>query len=237
MVAYKIRTAKDPRELSQLTSQVIANQIKNTLAVKDRFKLSLCGGSTPCLAYSILREEQLPWDRVDIVLGDERWVSSSDETSNALMLKKTLLASGPGQKACFHHVPTTELDSPTVSANYFSKLISRVCEGNPPHFDLILLGLGEDGHTASLFPWSTSLTKKDIYATVGEGKGQIRITLTAEVLSAASKVIFLVSGKAKQIALKRLLDPHEPEERTPAKLVKTSSEVLILADETAVKFI
>jgi len=153
------------------------------------------------------------------------------------MLKKTLLASGPGKGACFHPVPTTELNSPTESANYFSKLIDQVCPGTPPRFDLILLGLGEDGHTASLFPWSNSLSSRDIYATVGEGKGQARITLTAEVLSAACKVIFLVSGKSKQIALKRLLDPDESSDRTPAKLVKTSSEVLILSDEDAAKLI
>ena len=78
---------------------------------------------------------------------------------------------------------------------------------------------------------------RDLYATVGEGKGKARITLTAEVLSAASKVIFLVSGKSKQIALKRLLDPKESSDRTPAKLVKTSSEVLILSDDDAAKLL
>ena len=102
---------------------------------------------------------------------------------------------------------------------------------------MILLGLGDDGHTASLFPWSNSLKAKDVYVTVGEGKGQARITLTPEVLCAASKVVFLVSGTSKQIALKRLLDPEESFERTPAKLVKTKCEILILADEDAAKLI
>ncbi len=237
MVAYKIQTAKDSNELSRLTSQLIIDEIRTSLTTKDRFKLALSGGSTPCTTYSLLGEEPLSWDRVDVVLGDERWVSSSDELSNALMLKRTLLSSGPGKEACFYPVPTTELDSPIESANYFSKLIGQICTGNPPCFDLILLGLGEDGHTASLFPWSSSLNVKDTFATVGEGKGQARITLTGEVLSAASKVIFLVSGKSKQMALKRLLDPNESYERTPAKLVMPNSEVLIISDEDAAELI
>ncbi len=237
MVAYTLHKARDKKELSQLTSQVIATEIITTLSTKERFLLSLSGGSTPSMAYSLLGQERLPWNRVDILLGDERWVSTSDELSNALMLRKTLLASGPGEKACFHTVPTIELDSPKESANYFSKLLLQVCTGSPPTFDLILLGLGDDGHTASLFPWSDSLKVKNVYATVGEGKGQARITLTHEVLSAASKVIFLVSGASKQIALKRLLDPKESYERTPAKLVNTKSEILILADEDAAKLI
>ena len=91
MATYKIQIAKNQKELSRLVSQVIINQINSTLATKERFQLSLSGGSTPCMAYSILREESLPWNRVDILLGDERWVPSSDESSNSLMLKLSLI--------------------------------------------------------------------------------------------------------------------------------------------------
>jgi 6-phosphogluconolactonase len=98
---------------------------------------------------------------------------------------------------------------------------------------VILLGLGDDGHTASLFPGSGALAERVRSVAVGEGKGLPRITLTAPVLSAARQVIFLVSGAGKRQALERLLDPQEPVERTPARLVQPRGEVLILADAEA----
>ncbi|AAP99888.1 MULTISPECIES: 6-phosphogluconolactonase [Prochlorococcus] len=237
MTVFNIHRAKDQVTLAQLTSEYVSKTIIAELKTKERFQIALSGGSTPCMAYSLLREENLPWNLVDVVLGDERWVSHQDESSNALMLRRTLMASGPGAKACFHPIPTTELNTPEDSVSEFSKVINHLCEGDPPRFDLILLGLGEDGHTASLFPNSQSLYVKGAYATIGQGKGQQRISLTAEVLCSAAKVIFLVSGESKQIALKRLLDPLESFERTPARLVKPDSEVIIFTDEAAAKLI
>ena len=97
----------------------------------------------------------------------------------------------------------------------------------------MLLGLGDDGHTASLFPGTEATTITDQWATVGRGKGLDRITLTAPVLSAAREVIFLVSGSGKRQALQRLVDPQESPARTPAKLVSPAKPVLILADQDA----
>jgi len=237
MVSFNIQKVKDPLELSKLASKVISQQIDNILAKKDRFQIALSGGSTPRKTYSLLRDEILPWHRVDVFLGDERWVSHTNEASNALLLRETLLVSGPASSATFYPVPTVELQTPEDSAKEFSRGIRKVCKGDPPCFDLILLGLGDDGHTASLFPETESLNAKDDIATVSKGKGQHRITLTAEVLSASEKVIFLVSGKSKQLALKRLLEPNESYKRTPAKLVQPNSEILILADEVAASLI
>ena len=104
-------------------------------------------------------------------------------------------------------------------------------------FDVMLLGLGDDGHTASLFPGTEAPKVTDRWATVGRGKGLDRITLTAPVLSAARKVMFLVSGEAKQQALQRLINPDELSTRTPAKLVTPSEEVLVLADDAAAAFL
>ena len=237
MATFDIQKVEDQEQLACLASQLISDQIKLGLNHKDNFQMALSGGSTPRKTYELLREEILPWDRVQIMLGDERWVPCDDESSNALMLRQTLLASGPGSQASFYPTPTVEFKTPQESAREFSQLIKRIFNNDSPCFDLILLGLGEDGHTASLFPGTKSLNVRNSLATVSTGKAQERITLTASVLSSASKVIFLVSGEGKQTALKRLLDPNESYERTPAKLVNPDSEIVLLVDKTAAALI
>jgi 6-phosphogluconolactonase len=115
----------------------------------------------------------------------------------------------------------------------YEKIVRQLCPGDPPVFDVMVLGLGEDGHTASLFPGTSAATVRDRAVTVGVGNGLERISLTAPVLSAARQVIVLVSGEGKAQALQRLLDPNESAERTPAKLVQPQSPVLVLADAAA----
>ena len=233
MSKYKVEIASNKEDLALLATQRIIEQLKSVLSIKDRVQIALSGGSTPARVYDLLSIENIDWSRIDVFLGDERWVDFSDKSSNTLMLRKTLLAKSPGSKAIFHSVPTTELASPEASAEAFDKLLTEKCIGSPPSFDLMLLGLGDDGHTASLFPGSHSLSVVEKWATTSTGKGHDRITLTAPVLSASSKVIFLVSGKAKQIALRRLLDPKETSTRTPAKLVQPDHQILVLTDQAA----
>jgi 6-phosphogluconolactonase len=233
MTTYRIERAGDSDSLARRASETIATQISQVLDQRDRCRIALSGGSTPAKAYALLGQEHLPWERVDVVLGDERWVAADDESSNARMLRNTLFDGGPGASASFHAVPTVELSDADASAAAFADLVSRICPGEPPVFDLMLLGLGDDGHTASLFPGTEAPGVTDRWATVGRGKGLDRITLTAPVLSAARQVIFLVGGSAKQEALRRLMDPLESAERTPARLVQPANDVLILADQDA----
>tara|TARA_X000000950_G_scaffold269171_1_gene347494 strand:- start:2499 stop:3236 length:738 start_codon:yes stop_codon:yes gene_type:complete len=233
MTIYRIERAGDSDSLARRASETIATQISQVLDQRDRCRIALSGGSTPAKAYALLGQEHLPWERVDVVLGDERWVAADDESSNARMLRNTLFDGGPGASASFHAVPTVELSDADASAAAFADLVSRICPGEPPVFDLMLLGLGDDGHTASLFPGTEAPGVTDRWATVGRGKGLDRITLTAPVLSAARQVIFLVGGSAKQEALRRLIDPLESAERTPARLVQPANDVLILADQDA----
>ncbi len=231
---YQLVCAKDPQDLARRAAETIATTIDLALDQRDRAQIALSGGSTPAQAYSLLGKQHLPWDRVDVLLGDERWVAADDSSSNARMLRHTLFGDGsPGAQARFHPVPTVELASAEASAEAFADLVTRVCSGSPPVFDLMLLGLGDDGHTASLFPGTEAPQVQDRWTTIGRGKGLDRITLTAPVLSAARQVVFLVSGEGKRQALRRLLDPMESPERTPAKLVRPSAPILVLTDEAA----
>jgi len=230
---YRIQVASNRNDLALLAKQVISHHIKLGLSKKERFQLALSGGSTPSATYTLLAQENLPWNKVDVFLGDERWVDQSDELSNSHMIKKTLLSIYPGNTAKFRPISTTKYNSPQESADQFNNELQNFFKTSPPSFDLILLGLGDDGHTASLFPGSPSLNVKNKWATSSEGMGLPRITLTSPVLSSAKKVVFLVSGSNKTVALSRLLDPEESINRTPAKLAQPDSDILILVDKDA----
>lgn len=224
--------AASPEDLARQAAERMASAIDRALSERDRAQIALAGGETPAPAYARLGQEHLPWDRVDVLLGDERWVAPTDPASNLRMLRKTLLGPGPGSSACLHPVPTDQ-PSPAASAEAYAALLELLCSGFPPCFDLMVLGLGDDGHTASLFPGTAAPAVTDRSVTIGEGKGLPRITLTAPVLSAAREVIVLVSGAGKRQALGRLLDPLEPAERTPARLVQPRGDLVILADAAA----
>ena len=234
MIKYEIKVSDDKNSLSHAASDLIAHIIESTLKIKSKAKIALCGGSTPKAAYSLLGKKNLEWINVDLFLGDERWVDTESPDSNCFLLNNSLFKEGnPSLEASFFRVSTVDLASPEKSALDYETILKDNLEGDPPKFDLILLGLGDDGHTASLFPGSDALFERDTLVTVGEGKGYKRITFTSKLLSSANNVVFLISGSAKQTALKRLLDQSESWERTPAKLVSPSSKIIVLADKDA----
>ena len=234
MTKYEIQVSEDKNSLANVASDLITHIIESTLKIKSRAKIALCGGSTPKNTYSLLGKRNLQWSNVDLFLGDERWVKNESQDSNCFLLNNSLFKEGnPSLEASFFSVSTVELPSPEDSAKDYETILKNNLLGDPPRFDLILLGLGDDGHTASLFPGSDALFERDRLITVGEGKGHKRITFTSKLLSSADNVVFLISGSTKQTALKRLLDKSESWERTPAKLVEPSSEIIVLADKDA----
>ncbi len=232
MTTYRLTVAPTAKDLARQAAEQVASTIDLALAERDRAQIALAGGTTPRATYERLGAEHLPWERVDVLLSDERWVPATDPSSNARLVRESLMAQVPGHEARLHPVPT-DLATPALGAEAYAELLGRLCPGDPPRLDLVLLGLGDDGHTASLFPGTPAVTEKTLMVCVGEGAGMPRITLTAPVLSAARRVIFLVSGAAKRGALQRLLDPAEGPERTPARLVQPSGEVVVLADAAA----
>lgn len=230
MTKYIIEKFNDQESLAAGACEILSNDIKLALSQNDRAKIALSGGKTPSTTYSYLGKQSLPWERVDVFLGDERCVNLDNPNSNAKMIKNTLLLSAPGSKANFYFLKDLGLISPQEGANKFSNLLKNSFNSDFPAFDLIVLGLGSDGHTASLFPYSETLKIADQPTSFALGNGQARITLTHPILSSAKKIIFLVSGDSKQQALKRLVTPSESSERTPAKLVRPTSDILILCD-------
>ncbi len=229
---YKLHVYKDKLELSSEVNKFIEKQIIQTTKYKNRFQFCVSGGSTPKSVYHLLSKSDIGWDKVDIFLGDERCVDPDSESSNSLMLKNSLLKNF-GSKAFFYEIFSGKNLDDNISKKLLISKLYEKCNGNPPSFDLTLLGLGDDGHTASLFPYQKNNTEELVI--FNEGKGLKRISLTPKVLSASSMIIFLVSGASKQLALKRLLDKNESEERTPSKLIKSSNQISIFCDEESSK--
>ena len=230
---YNLLICENKSELSFRVFKFIENEINEILKIRERFKFCVSGGSTPKVVYQLLSKSNIKWELVDVFLGDERCVDPNSELSNSLMLKDSLLTNY-GSKAFFYKIfNDSKADEDTIKKSFITKLFEK-CGSNPPTFDLTLLGLGDDGHTASLFPYQKN-NNIDDFVIFSEGKGLRRISLTPKILSASSKIIFLVSGSSKQIALKRLLDKNETHERTPSKLIKSNNPISIFCDEESAK--
>ena len=166
--------------------------------------VALAGGSTPKPFYRALNRLDLSWDRITWWLGDERWVPPNDEMSNEKMIRESLGAGRPDFSDRFRSWHLA--DDPQNAALRYEEQLCREM-GNPPKFDLILLGIGPDGHTASLFPGTAALSEKTRYA-VANAVPQMkatRLTLTFPALDRAQQIWFLVRGKDKEPILKSLL--------------------------------
>jgi 6-phosphogluconolactonase len=178
-----------------------------------RITVALSGGNTPRLTLSALSSEpyrsRFPWDLVHFYQVDERWVSSDDASSNQRMLRETLVSRAPVPPDHFHPVDTS-LSDPREGVRRYEEMLRRAFpypKGGFPRFDAVLLGLGTDGHTASLFPGSPVLDEGTDWVAKAEGGDPPvpRITLTLPLLNASSHVIFLVSGKEKALVLEKIL--------------------------------
>ena len=230
---YILKIFKDKLELSSAVFKFIESQIIHTLKIKERFKFCVSGGSTPKSVYQLLSRSNIRWEMVDVFLGDERCVDPDSQLSNSLMLKNSLLTNY-GSKAFFYEIfSDLKADDEAIKKLLISKLIEK-CGAPQPSFDLTLLGLGDDGHTASLFPYQEN-NNIDDFVIFNQGKGLKRLSLTPKVLSASSKILFLVSGTSKKLALQRLLDEKEPYDRTPSKLIKSVNQISIFCDQESAK--
>ncbi len=210
-----------PDELARNVADWI---IERALVQPHRFALCLSGGETPKRLYELLgaapRRDRFPWERTHWFWGDERVVPQDDPRSNFHMAWQALLRHAPIPPGNIHAVPTEGISPAAAAAQYETALKyfygADKLDAGRPLFDLTLLGLGEDGHVASLFPGSPALgeTDKWVVPVVGEG-GLDRITLTYPALASSAAVAFLVAGRRKREALGRVRagDPALPAAR------------------------
>ena len=234
-----IEVLPDKTTLIARTQEIIANKIKAAIANNDRFCIALAGGGTPKPLYESLAGQDLPWNKIHIFWGDERYVPADHSDSNQLMARQAWLdrVAIPPENI---HPMTTDGDSPEADAAKHERELRAffgVSEGEFPVFDLILLGIGDDAHTASLFPHTPVLQETQKAIAVGNKSGQPRITFTVPLINQADCVLFLVAGANKIDALDHIFTSDADNMAYPARLVQPQGELWWLLDETAGKFL
>jgi 6-phosphogluconolactonase len=203
------------------------------------FRVALSGGSTPKALFALLADSsapyraRVPWERLHFFWGDERCVPPDHADSNYRMAREAMLSKVPAPDANVHRIQG-ELPDFDKAADEYEEMILREFDALP-RFDFVFLGLGPDGHTASLFPGTMAVveTKKLVTSVWVEEKKTHRITLTLPVLNAAKKIMFLVEGAEKAEILRQVLE-GEPAVSRPASLVRPArGELLWLLDRAA----
>lgn len=224
-----------PQELAEAAARDFATLAEEAIGERGRFAVALAGGSTPRATYEVLAGDyagRIDWDSVHLFFGDERGVGPDHEDSNYRMAREALLDHVPVGGV---HRMRGELPLGDAAAAYEEELREFFGE-DPPRFDLILCGLGEDGHTLSLFPETSALDVTDRWVVANPvlKLETTRLTLTVPVANAASTVIFLVAGEGKAAALREVLEGDADPRAYPAKLVRPESgELIWMADRAA----
>jgi len=216
-----VRVFENPQELAEAAAKAFAKEAARSIRGSGRFAVALAGGSTPERTYEVLAteygEEDLAWSKVHVFFGDERCVPPGHEDSNYRMARRALLSRVPVGSI---HRMRGEL-SPHEAAVLYEEELTAFFDG-PPRLDLVLLGIGEDGHTASLFPRTPALEVADRWVVENpvERLETVRLTLTVPAINAAQKATFLVAGKGKAKALREILEGDADPRDYPAKLIR-----------------
>lgn len=229
--------------LHRAAADLIEATLQSALTERGRGLVALAGGHTPRAVYATIAEDQangraaMSWDRIHVFFGDERAVPPDDPASNYRMAKESLLAHLPLPAANVHQIPG-ELGAEAAAIAYAKNLQTffDLPDQTWPQFDLVLLGLGDDGHTASLFPGTAPLEEEQQWVCANQSPvpPTARVTLTFPILNAARRVVFLVAGEAKAKILRQALAPQPGEPRLPAaRVAPASGEAIWLVDAAA----
>jgi 6-phosphogluconolactonase len=242
----EIRILSTPQELFSAAADELIHAATDAVAARGRFTLALSGGSTPKSLFNLLATNArttLPWDKMFFFWGDERHVPPSDPDSNYRMADEAMLSKIPVKPENIFRIAAENPDA-AAAADAYEKTLQKFFELDSnekkpaqfPRFDLILLGMGPDGHTASLFPGSAGLQEHSrlVIANWVEKFKTHRLSFTYPVLNAAARIAFLVSGTDKAPALHEVLESDAPGDQYPAKLVHpTNGKLIWLLDRAA----
>lgn len=247
----ELQVYSDPQQLSQAAAKWIAGLIAETLKVRDRFTIALSGGSTPKLLHKILAaapyKDQIDWSKMHIFWGDERAVPFEDDRNNAKMAYDTLLNFVPVPPSQIH-VMRTDI-GPEESATEYEKVLHQYFDADgskpsttgapatlPNSFDLVLLGMGDDGHTLSLFPGTAIVHEEKAWAKAFflPAQDMYRITLTKTIVNRSAHIAFLTTGTGKAHALREVLKGAYNPDLYPSQEIKpVNGELHWFVDEAA----
>jgi 6-phosphogluconolactonase len=218
----------DAAAVARRAAVLVAAEARAAVAARGRFVAAFSGGHTPWQMLRALADEEVPWAAVQVVQVDERVAPAGDPARNLTHLQQTLLAHAPLRPEQVHAMPVEDPDLPAAAVRYAQAL--RQVAGSPPVLDLAHLGLGPDGHTASLVPGDPVLDVADAdVAVTGPYQGRRRMTLTYPLLNRSRRILWLVTGDDKAEMLVRLRDGDTS---IPAGRVRRD-EVTVLADQAA----
>jgi len=239
----EVRILADANSIAQTAAAEFLQAARESISEKGSFSVALAGGSTPKTLYGLLASNPLlqakvPWSKIQFFFGDERHVPPDHAESNFRMVKEAMVAKAPIDPKQVHRIKGEKRNASEAAVEYEDDLRVSfgLAAGQLPRFDLVLLGMGPEGHTASLFPGTKAL-KEERRLVVSNWVGKLytdRITLTPPVLNNAARVIFMVHGEEKAPALKAVLEgPYEPEQ-LPAQIIQPKQgKVLWLVDPSA----
>lgn len=233
----QLRVLSDPQAVAQEAAAHLVDCAQRAVADHGRFVLALSGGSTPQRLYELLASEEwqvrLPWEAAHVLWADERCVPPDHPDSNWRMVQESLLSKLSVPPGSVHRMWGE--DDPSIAADAHDLLLQCLL-GPTPRLDLAILGMGADGHTASLFPGTAALDEAErlVVANHVAALGAWRLTMTYRLLNAAADVVFLVTGAQKAEALRRVLHSSGDVEALPAARVRPANgRVLWLVDEAA----
>jgi 6-phosphogluconolactonase len=244
MTKPTIRIVDDLQQVAQATADEFINRARRAIEHHGRFTAALSGGSTPKALHGVLVERTakdpklIDWSRVQIFFGDERHVPPDHPDSNFRMADQTLLSKVPIPAENIHRMRSENPDAAQVAAEYDEELVSAFQlkgDSQLPRFDFILLGMGPDGHTASLFPGTTAVheTKKRVVSNWVPKLNTWRITFTFPVINHAECVVPMISGHDKVSALSEVMGQGDPD-TYPIKHVRpTHGELIWIVDRAA----
>ena len=236
MIAPEVFTLPDPARLVRAAAEQVVQTLRGAQAERETASLVLTGGSTPRPLYGLLATDYahaVDWHRVRVFFSDERFVPHDHAASNYRLAKETLLDPLGLPPAHVHPFPTDQ-PSPEAAARAYERALRAVFD-DAPAFDLVLLGMGSDGHVASLFPGGPEVGERDRWAVVAEAPAgaevRERLSLTLPVLSAGRTVLFLVSGAEKREAVRAVFESEA--ETPPAERVGARERLLWFLDAAA----